>query len=1202
MKDRGDKLAQILSKKKLEELPEMLPENMLYLDISFNNITHFPDRFTHLISLNLSHNPISIASLNKATQLRTLILDFCGIKSFKGLPVLANLMHLSVVGNKIKTFRHFKCFPRLVSFDFRGNIIDPEVKYIVSTIGSVNIKKINNKDLTVDDFRNGFNISPIFGLAYRSGLTKFNNDIDAAFSYLTSEKPLDVQEENNEKFILLDADNVSNINWYYLDEDGWVDTDVSGSKLVISEVLCLRIVRCEYHKNDNRYFTYTKYPIGWNGRDLISTTIYCPLVHGDVSEGNPINYPSYEHSCLINWYINDENISRNDTLFIPFNTRDSKLTLETSTYSHMFPMLKFQSMKYEEIIKPYGVEIIEFSLPDRIFAEQSFDVVLKLYPENTSAQIKIDMSDSPTSDFVTVATGNTFKPSIDAVGKFVRACVLLGDETYYCYCLNQILPPRKPYFPGMIAGTVKAFHPLLLILDHEHVVVDWFVESNGKITEIDDAKYIFTPTSKHVGSKVIAKVTDLNSNYETTYFKTNETIQPGDELRKLEIINPCQGKSIRMNQVGSWMISDIKEKNGFRYMSTSQEYVPTEDCIGHHLRYISEDHDIITDKIMPCYEFINNIALKYSHEEVGSLIKVDVVFNKEPSSYTINWYRIIRGESDKLIQEGGNYYNIGLNDVGCKIKVIVIADQETRDSTPTNVIKHSSYRFPIISGDFIVGRTLSCESDDAIWYLEEFNKFVEIHRGRTLKLLYIDKGKRIRVEVVSEGRSYFETTDIVEEPIICIGDTITLSHVFRLSDRRTTYKWSRCKSGDEIFTEIDATKSYKILSTDIESIIRVSATEYDEDNEVIAEYFADISSISNAALLKLILTKNGTISFNTLQKEGEKYYWRLWHNDICNDIEYIDSNFELPLLPDMVGHEIQGGIMTDGNILWSQNKILVEKALPLPTAQLIEPFGLDVGKPLIVKAAKTNFTILYHWKRWNGEVFLPLDNKTNSYTIVDFDRDCYIGCDVRYKDKDGFIGSPTELITSDAIPSAPIKIIGNPTVGEYLSLGPTPFTIDNVIINWQKFVQDKWDDISGKKKYKVSQTDIGQYLRVVCIDGDEQHFSSPFGPIVSNVIIEKKSMELLNKVNFEFRGTDGLGVLWNFEIDSKQLIARSKKGEKHCLLKNVRILPSGGSNKKITIHLQVGSIVVTPVLDSADEEQVRDIILNVFDVLKRSKK
>lgn len=158
-----------ISDNAIKVIPEMLNENLLYLDLSNNNLESFIDlsSLENLKKLNLANNKLcqvpnsevnkslreldlsgnnikDLSSLGQFDNLKILKLKNCQIKSLKGIKDLSKLTHLDISENSIKSLEPLTCLTYLKTLDISGNNITQifEFKHIkhLSTLISIDVR------------------------------------------------------------------------------------------------------------------------------------------------------------------------------------------------------------------------------------------------------------------------------------------------------------------------------------------------------------------------------------------------------------------------------------------------------------------------------------------------------------------------------------------------------------------------------------------------------------------------------------------------------------------------------------------------------------------------------------------------------------------------------------------------------------------------------------------------------------------------------------------------------------------------------------------------------------------------------------------------------------------------------------------------------------------------------------------------------
>ena len=1276
-----NEIMRTLASENLSEVPET--ENdayCLHLDISNNNIKTVPDSFFRLISLNASGNdqfqPMSLSNLH---YLRTLSLDFCSIKSFKVIPNFPHLTSLSLIGNEIKSFKYMPIFGKLKSLDLRGNEFTFDTELGILATGSINIETINGEKITKEQLIKAFKITPIVGIALRKGMNPqlSQNIVKESISFLTkgqtSTSLLQVINHSGSKVVILPCD-AESAKWYAFESSinhrsdetltsfddkqwsgDWVDLECPTRTLPVTPRIQKRIIRCDYKieaedGTECECSAYTEMPVNWDGDKPLSTETLTPSLTGRMATGALVILEC-EGNPRINWFINNKIVDKdNQFLEIPEKSEGQKLRVECSPVSSSFPDVEFSAFSYEDQVKEAKAEITEFSITENPVADEPIDINITYFPSSSSnVHVFIEAAKNVYSPFEKVCELEknpvndlySFTPTKELADCYLRASCFVGEKAVYAYAKTPVKYIKIPTLEAKICGPNMANHAHVVIFENQEIekTVSWLLlGSDGSYTDLKCNDTVFTPNDEHIGGTLCVHIIPHSTDeiYAESTVESPTPIVESTSIEKQEINEAVEDSPLTMETEGSWEVTNYESPNGFASISFSDSFTPTYNEVGLYLRFISSEESVFFGLVLPTNKNFRSVTIDSSTYTAGSLLSADVdLYERNQIPYfTINWIRCtVGGDDDIVVQEGGFEYSVQIEDVGCKIKARVSCENEDeiKESNLTPMIKPGMFDSSIFSGDPIVGRTLSLNTGKGKikWFREKIeeqkNTYEMIPTGeRELQLVFSDVQRKIRCHVITKRSVYTEVIGPILPINVYIGDVLSAEKIFRPSQTRTLFKWMN--ENDDLLSTMD---QYVANQSEAGTFIRVvnyanetKSGDVGEDSEtveigpmLIRKVDIEITKLPDGSL---------KITGDSIPDGIGEFFWRIWRNGYSDDIDNNNSQ-TLVLLPAMIGCEIDGGwrMLETDEIKWSTNKILVEKALQQPEAELIEEGPLVVGCCLKIQAKKLQkYKLSYEWKRWDGSKFIQIkDQKHKKYIVSLNDCDCYVCCDVRYIDTDDdFKGPPFTVRTSGVVPPATyITIEGKPMVGTTLVACSNDSFVDECDIEWQRCKDDEdWVVISTKKSYTVKEEDIDCVIRVIGTEGQKQRYSSEIGPVYpsdgTNEVLttendaqsEDESEQTAESEEpkfgeeFKFKGKDQAGENWAVIMNKSGFIVKNKTSTKNVSWTKGSITSTVASSRKINLIFGGKTKTILPVnlTNDMDTKTYRNYIIEAAKFFK----
>lgn len=1097
---------------------------------------------------------------------------------------------------------------------------------VICAVGSIQIQSINGSNVNEADFVKAFHLTPLVGISLRAGRdpTPHNTEeeeVDYSYSFLSSEPPLSVLNSGGSMKIRIPRD-VSAARWYIYDNE-WIQLDCPSRFLPVSPDITDRVVKCEYEVKGSWFTSYTRDPIGYD-HSLISPIIPVTSLVGSINEGSIIGYSQTSSVlCSAIWSSNGSILSDEQFCSIPFGLAGKELRMDLYPVSTSFPNTKFKGVHVEAIIEKSDIEISKFSIPETIREGEEFEIEFESIPEcqiKMNIETSIDML-SPFELYTSLTQSLKFSPPKAIVGRYLRVSCLIDGIIYYCYSTHPILPP-KVYLS--IAGSMQVEHPHLALfhtldINESLYSLEWIIYDGSYLINTGHKNPVFIPKSIYVGKYLGINVYSKETSSIVFSTKSNSVLNSGGQLIDLPgICKPIEGSQIQMVQTGHWLISDIESVNGFSEVFNGESFTPTKNIVGRYLRFLSDQIDVIFGRVELNSSQIHSVNLIYTTECVGSLVTCDITMNGTNNvPIEIIWIRCSRGSSDVIVQNGGGDYIIGFDDVGSKIKARVSIGDDTKDSNLTSIIRSGAFKNKIISGPVIAGQRISIQSAgySIKWFIENFvedERWKVVSNNMHLDLLYCDIGKRIRIIVDTKRGDYYEQTQQVSEPIAFIGQTISVNNLFRISDQQLhdfVFKWYRFSKNEwrSFFSGI----SYNISQEDQKNKIKITMSKNRPDSPRNRDPYVIISQIKPRDKINVLIdvTPKGVlvVTTNLPSDEIASYFWRVWKDNICSDIENYNLH-KLTPHPAMIGCEIEAGIIKQrSEEIFSSNKIPIHSCLPVPEGLMKEDGPITVGCKLLCYVKKNpKLMIDYKWKRWDGTQFVKTNApRTATYIITADDIDCYICCNARFIDNKNKVGPSITVRSSGVIPPLSfISINGEPILGSTLSLTTNDTFIEKCKVVWQKYNENDWIEFAKGKTLIISANEVGYILRAIGADGAQQRISQEIGPVEGDSSGDY-SVFYYEKGFYSFKAKDQSSNQLTIEASHLSIIIKSKISKKAYPWKTIDFQPAPNSTRRIDFYsheqqiLQIVPISV-PQASGAQISNLRDAILSVLSLFKQN--
>lgn len=778
----GDKIPPIPG-----DLETVKSYHVLILDLSENKLTpkSLKDIGPNVSSLNLSKNPLNSVQLPLLERLRTLYLDDCELVSLSRFPPFPNLRLLSLQNNKISDFKNIPYFPKLETINLLGNPISRKcpIHLIIASLGSINLKKINNIKLTLDLYAKAYELSPLVGYAIRHGRSAVSHgnessELASSQDFLTTnltnycrkhrlktQKKLIIEESNGNHFIKCPFESQS-IKWYCHSqpENGseWVEIQPTKNPSVLAVTMSIRLhlIKCDFLIEKKKYSLYTDYPIGKGKHDYSLPFPIHPKIEGIPSEGSLINCLPLPIPTHIAW------IKENSTL--AKDTRQILLTskeINQSVACIMQPYCKFNEgigfstiFSTTDTIKPVAPIVSGISFPETIMEDEVIKFERFIFPDREGKSIiTIEKSFSPSGEWGFVDNIDPkklqYRPKGTDVNYYLRLTYkpILDDgiegETRHFYSQSTVLSTVPTFKNPYIAGVPKTCYPLVAIADYSGGIpgdctCEWFFSKrpidtkkgpSQRLQKVARNTLYFTPTEEMAEGYLAVLMTPVRNDDvygDPIFFALDTAISLNDPPKPFEVPKEAiVGQKMKFPCVCDVLLSKTSGFCGFDFLKTGNTYTPREKHVGRIVRVVNETGDMIIGPIKLAKPVVLTVKISAEKWQVSYVANIHVTHKScKPEQLEILWLRV-GPNYEKAVAINTPEYVIQPEDASFQIQAVVTPiDDENHKKDPffsdlSPVIKSDNYSEPTIVGDLMENGEVTINAakdvDNVIWYRHE---------------------------------------------------------------------------------------------------------------------------------------------------------------------------------------------------------------------------------------------------------------------------------------------------------------------------------------------------------------------------------------------------------------------------------------------------------------------------------------------------
>jgi hypothetical protein len=447
----------------------------LCLDLSNNNLTSAAlTRISpRVVFLNLTRNPLGDCQLPMFKRLRSLSLDYCGLRSLTGLPSFPDLRHFSASHNKLRSYFGLPVFPRLEYINLSNNPFNFTPELTILAVGSVWIESYNDTEITEAQLRAAFSLSPLVGFSLRQGRDPARQgsaeaEVRCAQTFLTADLVnfLNQNPADLPKYLPEGSDSPVTVLTVYERDDhpqlicpfvspriGWsrnllipalhqpiavewqritrIDRDTEPENILplVEYKTRLHLIRCEFELAGYTFCIYTDYPINREEGELSLPIPIDPDIVGVPNEGALMSLIPLAIPTRLAWSSGEAHFATDvQSVTLGEEHIGRVITCQLQPYCPKHPRLSF-SMAYASSHTPVGPmspTVSELGFPDMIIEGVSLNFTRVFYPPDCegASEISVEHSFYPSSDWVKIAdlqpNDLSFTPRTEDVGLFLR--------------------------------------------------------------------------------------------------------------------------------------------------------------------------------------------------------------------------------------------------------------------------------------------------------------------------------------------------------------------------------------------------------------------------------------------------------------------------------------------------------------------------------------------------------------------------------------------------------------------------------------------------------------------------------------------------------------------------------------------------------------------------------------------------------------
>ncbi|KAK8890235.1 hypothetical protein M9Y10_035007 [Tritrichomonas musculus] len=733
--------------------------NLLFLDLQDNKLSAASLKPINpsITTLNLTNNPLLSCSFPTFKNLRILSIDNCGLVNFEGFPFLPELCYLSAANNKLESFKGLHVFPEMESINLSGNPIHFSPKLIIAAVGSLNLREINRNEVTIDQVRAGFELSPLVGYALRRGRNAKeagspDDEVRISQDFLTQNLQDYLHQTNR------NTDNISlklkiephkdghalilpfkskTVQWYKShapNEKGKEWKKISPPKnlsiLPITMNVRLHLVKCEFTLEDQTFTVYSDDLIGRESKDLALPVPMDPVIAGTPIEGSLISILPLPFNARIAWVRDDETITENaDSILLTNKDIGKSIACLMQPYSPLDDKLVFGTIfTASETVAALKPIVTGITFPESILEGQKLTFTRVMNPDREGdSQITIERAASQYGEWLLVSElskdNMSYTPTCFDVDKYLRVTYTpitvegTTGETVYFYSKCRVLPTMPRFSNAMIGGVAKTFFPLVALADYTGGIkgkctYDWYFSKrpidvrNGPSKRLQkvahDTQY-FTPDANMADGYLAVLMVPVRIDEvvgDPKFVTTESPILLDDAPKPLDgcPTEAFVGRTLKFPTTVEIYLSKTTGYCGFDLLKSGMTYTPREKHVGRIIRVVTENNDVIIGEIQPATPVVLDVSMAVDKWCPGELVSLSIKHKHLlPDKVEIVWIRCTP-EFEIPVAMDNPEYIIQAKDIGFKLKAAVTPMDHTGKRLET---KYSGLS-PIVKDNSII--------------------------------------------------------------------------------------------------------------------------------------------------------------------------------------------------------------------------------------------------------------------------------------------------------------------------------------------------------------------------------------------------------------------------------------------------------------------------------------------------------------------
>ena len=808
---------------------EAIKKGVTYLDL---NNTRFNPEFLKLINekcchLNLNNIDLSNATLPNLSELRTLSLENCNIKTLENFPQLNNLRYLSLANNKLTDLKGAKMLKHLERLDMRNNPTEFPANLAMAAFGTFFLEEFNGQEISEETIKEAFSLSPLVGYSLRIGRqldAGEERQEDFTLDYLTKDlqafmnacevkafKKLSIKSKNDNFYISCPYKSDS-IKWFmHVDNEKneWSEIpNETKETLQLTMLLRMRLIKCVFTIDSNTFSLYTEQPLGRGKSNLCLPYPLSPQIDAIPKEDSVISLLPLDLPARLCWMSNEDAVATDvSTLKIDASMVNTELTCLIKPYTPRYPSLSFETLfTVTEKVIPLKPSVSGIEFPEMIveFEEINFSYVFSPNHEGQS-QVSIEKAHYQYEKWTKIEdleVGNLkYVPTTDVIGYYLRIAYTpvtdkgVTGETQYFYSNSRVLPSMPVFIDPFIAGAPETYHPIVACATYVggkkgNCTYTWYTSDESsepnartirKANKVGEGQ-VYTPNDQDIDKYLYCEmvpVRDDECNGEAVYAVTKSTVNITDPPKPVQIKDPIYTKSkIKFEDTFCFYVSDINEEDGFLQVKEGTSYRPEKEYIGRILRVNNAECDGILGEILPPLPSISDAVID---SIAGGIARLNCVMkNIQMDKLRIVWFRC-QGGIKKAVGIDTVDYVLTTEDVTCTLMAsLTYFDDHQKPiirivTDETQTIRKKDLLIPEIVGSMIEGTDVSIDSplpvESVIWYRKKaIGPMVEVSRELSYKLTAEDVYCMIEANVTITHQNAGELKGVERQTVICISN------------------------------------------------------------------------------------------------------------------------------------------------------------------------------------------------------------------------------------------------------------------------------------------------------------------------------------------------------------------------------------------------------------------------------------------------